>query len=597
MRTLLNYTILIIAVCLIMCACGDKDNDSFSAMDILPESVKDSKFPQDKKNTVIEETGSEPKTFDEILGEINKDNETSYNPHTIDEIKKQINKLNSSYTTPLIIRENDIRLRTYPYLNSDVKAILKTGSRIIPKKRTSEKKVDAYGNKHYWLYVEVDSVTNTQKEDTGWIYGGDVFKTNFKYPYLNNLSIIDTDENTEQILIKNAMFRDFKIQKDNVKLKYRPDNYSSTLLTLNKGNSINIREKTVFKQSLNDYDNGRWYYVIHNAKEQGNRLESGWIYEKYLPDEINDELKSKIPYNKVYKAFQEKPAYIGVIEINNESDHPDKEAYLRLICRINLSNGMITDIPIDKAHRRYTKLYYGWVTQSLSDTKFYLYSNQGKELGKAMPILDNENNIIQSDKGHIRIGVRLLRTDAHQMTLSSLLALSMNENNNKAPFSIIEHTKTHFKDPIRDKIEKFVISKIKVKSHITNIDRTNPLYTLSKTLDISVITHRGKEKYLYIADFRLIKDEYEEEGKSYTLRQIGLLNEENEEPIVIEDTFKESESKEALDYISSYKSIIGTIDLNKDGNDEVIIETSDLIQQLGYKILLLGDKETYTIYE
>lgn len=590
MKTILKI-ITIICLLLSVYACDDSRKSTFNSMDILPESVKNKKFPQESRKTTSDNTeNSKPKSFNEILDKIGNNENQSYNPYSISEIEEQIDRLNTAYTSPIILRNNDVRLRSYPYLNSDVKAVLKSGRQILLKKRTREKKIDIYGNKYYWFYVEIQNSLHNQKEDSGWVYGGDIFKQGFNYPYMNNINVIDTDENTEQILIKNAIFKDFKIQHDKVKLHYRPDPYSQTVIRLNKNDIVNLCEKTIFKQSFDDYNKGRWYYAIYKNEGWENNIISGWIYEKYLPDSVSDELKSKLPYNQAYKAFEQEPAYIAIL---------DKEkSAVKLVCRINTATGIISDIPLTTSYNNDIQYRSKWIRQNFKDNEFFIYSYEGKEVGRALPKLNIDINDKKTYSGNESIlidvnmtGIKDLPNDTNTFT-----ALSMKGRDNKSPFYVIEHNKVDYK-PFKHKIDKFITNGLKEKMNTYDVEMINTKYKQYKWLDIKTIKHENKEKYIFTADYRMMSTDEQNESDSYVLRMIGLLTNVNDDtPTLLADTFKKSKSREALDYISTYKGISGIIDLNRNGNDEIIIETENLTAQ-SHQILLLGSEKAYVIYE
>ncbi|MFW5800102.1 MAG: hypothetical protein ACOCV8_04720, partial [Spirochaetota bacterium] len=400
------FVIILVLILSFANSCGNDDSDSISnpITDIIPE---DSKNESQYIINSIEDT--KHNDYDDIYDK---------EPFDVEVFDKSKNSMFLPYTIPVILRKEDTRLRTHPSFMGDVISIVPAGTSITLTKRTNEKRRNIEGKEHYWYYVSYKSLQHNPGKLSGWVYGGDVFNEDYEYPYKNNLQIVNFNESLSGELnfdsIENILYEDYIIDKERVTLFYRPNVYSSPVYILSKGDSINIFEKSIFKDSLYEYSYGRWYYVRFEDKE--GQLIKGWAYESKLP-EIPDYIIDRLPYNHIYKSITEKPVYIADFlpeKTINDSTNSKKEPQINFICQIN-SNGVISEIQADYGYFDDMKFddmkdeengYWKWANKNIKDNKFYLYHN-GNNIGTLRPDInllkkstekEKSNNIILNGK-------------------------------------------------------------------------------------------------------------------------------------------------------------------------------------------------------
>ncbi|MFW5800338.1 MAG: hypothetical protein ACOCV8_05960, partial [Spirochaetota bacterium] len=123
---------------------------------------------------------------------------------------------------------------------------------------------------------------------------------------------------------------------------------------------------------------------------------------------------------------------------------------------------------------------------------------------------------------------------------------------------------------------------------------------IDRNVDISPLIYESAQNYIYIADIRFINKKAVKsnvDADSFVFKQIGIVEAENEHINIIESIFKRVKSIETSEFIKSYEKIVACIDLDKDGDDEVIIKVSGIDNTSRYKIILPTKKGYLTLLE
>lgn len=537
--------LLIITIHLIMStACGN--SNATQSLDIIPKS-------------------EEHKLFDNKEIELN-----------IDTAKNEFDKLSEKYKVPAVLRNDNVRIRSHPTFLSDVIAVGESGSTVHITKRTGEKVTNLIGEEHYWFYAMYKSSTPTMTGRAGWIYGGEIFSSEYEYPYINNLEIVSLpDTSLDKRIQLQTIFKSLNIDKDAVKVKYAPNTFSSTVFTLKKGEDINIFEKTPFKQSINNGSQGRWFYIKHKHNDI---IVSGWVHEYDLPKTADPTMLKKLPYNYIYRKIDTKPVYIA--ELHKEQN--SKNALIHIISRVE-ENGMITDVDADYGYYTNTNTngYIDWLVNNLSDDGLYVYKN-GEKIAKVLPDTDKLNNAgnISFRSGVLSFSISFLSGENRIKHNETYIAIS--EDIKDKSIINIKNYENNIQSDIKNNIKNKVINELKSEAGLKYNEKKS-----DSIINISPIMYKDKKQYFYTADIRGYESGADTPSKTpnYVFKQIGIYSETDGYKI-LESFYKRINNSETANFIEKNESIIALIDFDSNGNDEVIIRQKEMNNQINYKIIM-----------
>ncbi len=525
-----------------------------------------------------------------IPGSFDKQDE-AINISVVDD-EDTIEDLIEPYTIPIITRKDKVRVRTHPSFLADVVSMMDRGTRLTITKRTGETDTSVSGKSYYWFYVKTgDEDYKHTRYQPGWVYGGDIEGDDYELPFINNLPIVNRFEEAEALIIANILYKYFIIEQDNTTLRYAPDLYSSPVYSLNRGNRINLTEKSAFKQYSPKSDKPyRWLYAVY--KKDDKRI-GGWIPENLLPDTITDEHIRQLPVNNVYRHVSEKPVYIG--EAFADTSGGDKPSIQINIFSAMLSDGIFNDVNYSKGYQ--DKGMNGkqlWMKQNITDTVFYLYE-EGNYIGTARPEADfilkaKERGLLSEDMPVVPVVIEQKEEILQDVPI---MAFSEKVAQGELPLEINPHkTSSKQEAGIKSILGRELRNAFYDEFGVT-VDEEG--YYQSYNIDLSPIKFNQEDQFLYLADIRLLGNESGID--SFVFRQVGLLNMEGERNIV-DSLFKRVESLEEANFITAYHSITGVIDLDsQDGKEEAIIRMSDINLDKIYKIISPSDNRLIIVFE
>lgn len=573
--TSINIIIYLILFSNLIFCCSNDNEELESINNIIPESMNN--------NSVWENENIIENDFD-----VNKLNNT-------------IDNLYTSYNIPIILHKNGIRFRTHPSFTADVKSIANSGTSISIIKQSTNKYVDIFNNESYWYYVDAKTISPRFGKQSGWVFGDDIFNDGYKYPYKENIPKVHlSEEAIDKDVFNNVLCKEYMIDKNNVEMYYEPNLYSSPVYILNKGDFIKISEKTSFRQNLFNFNYGKWYYA-HNKNE---KVVKGWIYQSFLPNNI----PKKIPLNLVYRIINDAPVYIGEIildssEFSYNNTQYNNKSILQLKCQIN-PDGLITDIPsvygyfLDNDKSGYMR----WAEKTLENAPFYLYNN-GHEIGKFIPQKEDIKNIdklINNYNNKIVVNGNLDLKKNYKRIQGKILAFSIDVAQIDSRFILRKYDINQIDQAIKNKVNNIVLEEFEKEFKI-NIDENK--YKIDKIFDIAPFNYEGSLNYIFVSDLRLFKLDDNDRissddagNGSFVFKLIGIVT-EKENITIIESFFKRVRGIEATKFIKSYNGIAGVIDIDKDGDDEIIIDVMDIDGYSEFKIIMPNKKNYYTLYE